>query len=341
MLSLKILLPILSLLFCNNPSLLITSSVESVSENPFLKAPRKKQLPARRYGMWVSHHNGHFKSLGQINTLIQNTIKMGLNTLMPVVWRNGCPLFNSQTFLKQVGYQNCPEDIYPNWFSDLLNAAHKANISVEPWFELGFKMDRDSPLYPIAKSNNWLLSSDPIRNYYYLDVSIPAVKSLILGMQNDFSTLYPTIASIQWDDHLGIPKEFQKSSLGSMTQYLNNFVTELVNTSKKTQTLLFMAHHPLSWAKSEYQANWSAWPQDGAYIEAYVAKNFTADLQESKTSAKGVGIAMGLDTVNTLDDAYSQIQLVKTSTSLDLFLFSYLQINTKQEVINKISTLMK
>ena len=315
--------------------------MQSVAENPFLKVPRKKQLPSRRYGMWVSHHNGHFKSLGQINTLVQNTVKMGLNTLMPVVWRNGCPLFNSKTFLQQVGYKNCPEDIYPNWFEDLLNAAHKANISVEPWFELGFKMDSNSPLYPIAKSNNWLLSSNPIRDYYYLDVSIPAVKNLILGMQNDFSTLYPTIASIQWDDHLGIPKEFQKSSLGSMTQYLNNFVTELVNTSKKTQTLLFMAHHPLSWAKSEYQANWSAWPQDGAYIEAYVAKNFAADLQESKTSAKGVGIAMGLDTVNTLDDAYSQIKLVKTSTSLDLFLFSYLQIQRNSGALEKISQLMK
>ena len=135
----------------------------------------------------------------------------GFNTILHGVWGNACTMYKSEVMDQRLGFPSCPNLFQDQWLDWLIDEAHKQDMQVHAYFEKGIKIDKNSPIYERAVTDQWLVPGVD-RTYsgiehYVLDVDNPIVADFFTEIMVEFVQKYPTIDAVQWDDYLGYHAE--------------------------------------------------------------------------------------------------------------------------------------
>ena len=217
----------------------------------------------------------------------------GINTIIHGVWGNGCTMYKSEVMQQTLGYKSCPNQFQDQWLDWLIDEAHKQGMQVHAYFEKGIKIDKNSPIFDLAVSKQWIVPGVD-KTYanidqYVLDVEIPEVANFFKKISVEFVQKYPTIDAVQWDDYLGyhaaLPGKVDR------TARLTNFVQQMRSDLKKVNPKVSfdLCHHNPYWGKRYFAADWQNWNVDRVFIQAYNDTNFNQELEYAKNYA-GVAI---------------------------------------------------
>jgi uncharacterized lipoprotein YddW (UPF0748 family) len=208
--------------------------------------------------------------------------RQGFNTIIHGVWGNGCTMYNSIIMQQTLGFKSCPNLFQDQWLDWMLDEAQKQGMQVHAYFEKGIKIDKNSPIFELAKSRKWLVpgvdKTYPSVEHYVLDVEIPEVANLFRQISSEFVRKYPKINAVQWDDYLGYHAELPGKV--DRTAHLSQFVLQMrADLKKSNPSVSFdVCHHNPYWAKRYFAADWGAWKVDRAFIQVYNDKNFQDEL---------------------------------------------------------------
>ena len=310
------------------PEVQSADSSASVDETPTVSTKRIK-------GVWISNQFENYASESNIENVLTDVKKMGFNTVSPVIWRNACPLWDSSVYRNWVPQYKCPASEMKDTFQVILNKAQELGLRVIPWFDLGLNIDTSSSIYSYAKSHFWIIPGLEKKGRYFLNSSLVPVTNLILSLNSELVNKYK-VKELLWDDHLGIPGD---DSDGAKKASLIQFNQTLSKELKKHGVFFWLAHHKLSWAQKVYNAHWNEWSFDRFVIEAYVGNNFQKDAAEAKAIGGGIGIAAGLGSQNTWEQAIDQVKEVMAEPDQDFFIFSYGHI--KKHNTHELQALLK
>jgi hypothetical protein len=206
----------------------------------------------------------------------------GLNTIIQGVWGNGCTMYNSIIMQQTLGFKSCPNLFEDQWLDWMIDEAHQQGMQVHAYFEKGIKIDKNSPVFELAKSRKWLVpgidKTYPSVEHYVLDVEIPEVANLFRQISSEFVRKYPKIDAVQWDDYLGYHAELPGKT--DRTASLTQFVLQMRNDIKKVNPAVKfdVCHHNPYWAKRYFAADWENWKIDRAFIQVYNDKNFQDEI---------------------------------------------------------------
>jgi uncharacterized lipoprotein YddW (UPF0748 family) len=206
----------------------------------------------------------------------------GINTIIQGVWGNGCTMYDSIIMQQTLGFRSCPNQFQDDWLDWMIDEADKQGMQVHAYFEKGIKLDRDSPIFDLAKSRKWLVpgvdKTYPAVDHYVLDVEIPEVANLFRQISSEFVRKYPKIAAVQWDDYLGYHAELPGQT--DRTAHLTQFVAQMRADVKKANPKVSfdVCHHNPYWAKRYFAADWEQWKVDRAYIQVYNDQNFNEEM---------------------------------------------------------------
>jgi hypothetical protein len=206
----------------------------------------------------------------------------GLNTIIQGVWGNGCTMYNSIIMQQTLGFKSCPNLFEDQWLDWMIDEAHQQGMQVHAYFEKGIKIDKNSPVFELAKSRKWLVpgidKTYPSVEHYVLDVEIPEVANLFRQISSEFVRKYPKIDAVQWDDYLGYHAELPGKT--DRTAFLTQFVLQMRNDIKKVNPAVKfdVCHHNPYWAKRYFAADWENWKIDRAFIQVYNDKNFQDEI---------------------------------------------------------------
>lgn len=219
--------------------------------------------------------------------------RQGFNTIIHGVWGNGCTMYNSAVMQKTFGYKSCPNEFQDRWLDWLIDEAHKQGMQVHAYFEKGIKIDKNSPIYNLAKSKGWIVPGVD-KTYsgidqYVLDVEIPEVAQLFRKILVEFVQEYPKIDAVQWDDYLGyyaaLPGKVDRTE--RLTKFVQQMRTEMKKANPKVS--FDLCHHNPYWAKRYFAADWKNWNVDRVFIQDYNDANFKQELNYAENYA-GVAI---------------------------------------------------
>ncbi|MEM9947552.1 MAG: family 10 glycosylhydrolase, partial [Cyanobacteria bacterium P01_D01_bin.36] len=133
----------------------------------------------------------------------------GFNTIIHGVWGNGCTMYRSEVMQKTLGYNSCPNLFQDQWLDWMLDEADKQGMQIHAYFEKGIKLDKNSPIFELAKEKGWFVpgvdKTYPGVDHYILDVEKPEVAKYFKEISAEFVQRYPTIDAVQWDDYVGYP----------------------------------------------------------------------------------------------------------------------------------------
>jgi uncharacterized lipoprotein YddW (UPF0748 family) len=230
----------------------------------------------------------------------------GINTIIHGVWGNGCTMYNSEVMQQLLGAKSCPNLFQDRWLEWTIDEAHKQGMQVHAYFEKGIKIDKNSPIFELASSKQWLVPGvdrtyDKV-DHYVLDVNVPEVANIFKKMLAEFVTKYPKIDAVQWDDYLGY--HAQLPGKVDRTASLTKFVQEMIADMKAANSNVSfdLCHHNPYWAKRYFAADWAQWKVDRVFIQDYNEKNFKAELDYAVNYA-GVAITdHQLDRLKELND---------------------------------------
>ncbi|OUL30721.1 hypothetical protein BV372_21685 [Nostoc sp. T09] len=217
----------------------------------------------------------------------------GVNTIIHGVWGNGCTMYNSDVMQQTLGYKSCPNLFQERWLDWLIDEAHKQGMQVHAYFEKGIKIDKNSPIYDLAISRNWIVPGVDKTyvgiDHYVLDVQIPEVANLFRNILVEFVKKYPNIDAVQWDDYLGYYAELPGKV--DRTAKLTNFLQQMITAMKQANSNVSfdICHHNPYWAKRYFAADWQNWKVDRVFIQAYNEANFK---EESNYAENYAGIAI-------------------------------------------------
>ncbi len=218
----------------------------------------------------------------------------GINTIIHGVWGNGCTMYNSEVMQQTLGYKSCPNQFQDQWLDWLIDEAHKQGMQVHAYFEKGIKIDKNSPIYDLAISRQWLVPGVDKTyagiDHYVLDVQIPDVANFFTNILAEFVKKYPKIDAVQWDDYLGYYAEL--SGKIDRTANLTTFVQRMITAMKQANSSVSfdICHHNPYWAKRYFAADWQNWHVDRVFIQDYNEANFQEELKYAKNYA-GIAIA--------------------------------------------------
>ena len=282
------------------PSLSSTSNLDTNKEALKTITPQKTSLPQTPWEKKVIR--GIYLSRYQItNNADEQTIRervryyrsQGINTIIHGVWGNGCTMYNSDVMQQTLGYKSCPNLFQDRWLDWLIDEAHKQGMQVHAYFEKGIKIDKNSPIYDLAISRNWIVPGVDKTyigiDHYVLDVQIPEVGNLFRNTLVEFVQKYPKIDAVQWDDYLGYHAELPGKI--DRTANLTNFLQQMITAMKQANSSVSfdICHHNPYWAKRYFAADWQKWNVDRVFIQAYNEANFKEELNYAKNYA---GIAI-------------------------------------------------
>jgi uncharacterized lipoprotein YddW (UPF0748 family) len=227
----------------------------------------------------------------------------GINTIIHGVWGNGCTMYNSEVMQQTLGYKSCPNQFQDKWLDWLIDEAHKQGMQVHAYFEKGIKIDKNSPIYDLAISRNWIVPGVDKTyagiDHYVLDVQVPEVANLFKNILVEFVQKYPKIDAVQWDDYLGYYAELPGKI--DRTAKLTTFSQQMISAMKKANPSVSfdICHHNPYWAKRYFAADWQKWNVDRVFIQAYNDANFSEELNYAQNYA---GIAITDHQLNRLQE---------------------------------------
>lgn len=276
------------------PNNVINAEIDIFSglSSEFSSGRSTPQEIARVSALWESKEiRGIYMSRYQItNRADEATIRgrvryykqQGINTIIHGVWGNGCTMYPSAVMSKAFGTRSCPNEFQDQWLDWLLDEAHIQGMQVHAYFEKGIKLDRNSPIFDHAVTNNWFVPGVD-RTYagidhYVLDVQNPAVSGFFEKILTEFVTKYPTVDAVQWDDYLG----YHSDVAGGVdrTASLTSFVQRMRTGMKQANSDVSfdVCHHNPYWGARYFAADWANWGADRAFIQAYNDANFNDEV---------------------------------------------------------------
>jgi hypothetical protein len=131
--------------------------------SPLPVTPNKSPSPQTAWekkeirGIYLSRYQATNNANEQtIRERVRYYRKQGINTIIHGVWGNGCTMYNSDVMQQTFGYKSCPNQFQEQWLDWLIDEAHKQGMQVHAYFEKGIKIDKDSPIFDEAISNDGL-----------------------------------------------------------------------------------------------------------------------------------------------------------------------------------------
>jgi uncharacterized lipoprotein YddW (UPF0748 family) len=252
----------------------------------------KPIVPANSTSAWEKKAiRGIYLSRYQItNNADEQTIRdrvryykaQGVNTIIQGVWGNGCTMYDSIIMQQTLGFRHCPNEFQDQWLDWMIDEAEQQGMQVHAYFEKGIKIDKDSPIFELAKSRKWLVpgidKTYPAVDHYVLDVEIPEVANLFRQISSEFVRKYPKIKAVQWDDYLGYHADLPGQV--DRTANLTQFVLQMRNDVKKANPAVSfdICHHNPYWAKRYFAADWENWKPDRVFLQVYNDKNFDDEM---------------------------------------------------------------
>ncbi len=225
----------------------------------------------------------------------------GINTIIQGVWGNGCTMYDSIIMQQTLGFRSCPNQFQDQWLDWMIDEAEKQGMQVHAYFEKGIKIDKDSPIFELAKSRKWLVpgvdKTYAAVDHYVLDVEIPEVANLFRQISSEFVRKYPKISAVQWDDYLGYHADLPGQV--DRTANLTQFVLQMRNDVKKANPAVSfdICHHNPYWAKRYFAADWENWKPDRVFLQVYNDRNFNDEMAYVEQSG---GIAIGENQLHRL-----------------------------------------
>ena len=227
----------------------------------------------------------------------------GINTIIHGVWGNGCPMYKSEVMQQTFGMESCPNAFHENWLDWLIDEAHKNDMQVHAYFEKGIKLDQNSPIFQFAKDNGWFVPGID-RTYqgidhYILDVDNSAISDFFTEISAEFVQRYPGIDAVQWDDYLGYHSDLPGNK--DRTQSLTRFVQRLQSTVEQANPNVSfdLCHHNPYWSGRYFDADWTNWNADRAFIQIYNDNNFYDELDYAEEFS---GVAITENQMHRLND---------------------------------------
>jgi uncharacterized lipoprotein YddW (UPF0748 family) len=206
----------------------------------------------------------------------------GVNTIIQGVWGNGCTMYDSIIMQQTLGFRHCPNEFQDQWLDWMIDEAQQQGMQVHAYFEKGIKIDKNSPIFELAKSRKWLVpgidKTYPAVDHYVLDVEIPEVANLFRQISSEFVRKYPQINAVQWDDYLGYHADLPGTV--DRTAHLTQFVRQMRDDVKKANPAVSfdICHHNPYWAKRYFAADWENWKPDRVFLQVYNDKNFNDEM---------------------------------------------------------------
>ncbi|MBH8561443.1 family 10 glycosylhydrolase, partial [Nostoc sp. CENA67] len=260
-------------------------------KTPLLQTPWEKKVIR---GIYLSRYQITNNTDEQtIRERVRYYRSQGINTIIHGVWGNGCTMYNSEVLQQTLGYKSCPNQFQDRWLDWLIDEAHKQGMQVHAYFEKGIKIDKNSPIYDLAISRQWVVPGVDKTyvgiDHYVLDVQIPNVGNLFKNILVEFVQKYPKIDAVQWDDYLGyyaeLPGKIDRTA--KLTKFLQQMITAMKQANSSVS--FDICHHNPYWAKRYFAADWQKWHVDRVFIQAYNEANFKEELNYAKNYA---GIAI-------------------------------------------------
>ncbi|MDJ0774185.1 MAG: family 10 glycosylhydrolase [Mastigocoleus sp. MO_167.B18] len=283
----------------NNPNLTsrtnqkITNIAKNIPEPTLLTQTPWERKTIR--GIYLSrYHITNNTNELTIRKRVRYYRSQGFNTIIHGVWGNGCTMYKSKVMQEKVGLKSCPNKFQDKWLDWLIDEAHKQGMQVHAYFEKGIKIDRNSPIFHLALTSNWVVpgvdKTYPNVDHYVLNVEIPEIANFFKEISVEFVKKYPQIDAVQWDDYLGYHAELPGQI--DRTTKLTNFVREIIAATKQANPKVSfdICHHNPYWAKRYFAADWSKWNIDRAFIQVYNDANFQKELKYVRNSA-GIAIS--------------------------------------------------
>lgn len=278
-----------------------TSRKKSSQKTPLPQTPWEKKLIR---GIYLSRYQITNNADEQtIRERVRYYHSQGINTIIHGVWGNGCTMYNSEVMQQTLGYKSCPNQFQDKWLDWLIDEAHKQGMQVHAYFEKGIKIDKNSPIYDLAISRNWIVPGVDKTyagiDHYVLDVQVPEVANLFKNILVEFVQKYPKIDAVQWDDYLGYYAELPGKI--DRTAKLTTFSQQMISAMKKANPSVSfdICHHNPYWAKRYFAADWQKWNVDRVFIQAYNDANFSEELNYAQNYA---GIAITDHQLNRLKE---------------------------------------
>jgi len=283
--------------------LLLTSTcVKQVSPVP--------HAPPRR-GFWLTNIDSEamFTRAG-LEQVVEDAVRLGFNTIYPVVWNDGYTLYPSQLMQQTFGYAIDPAFAGRDPLQELIEVAHARDIEVIAWFEFGFassynqtdggpilrsKPDwaaRDLTGQIVSKNNfQWMNAFDPEVQQFMIDlIKEVVVRYDVDGIQGDDRLpALPSLAGYDsltlahyTDEHDGrLPPENPKDSawVAWRVERLNHFMERLCLEVRELapQVTLSFAPSIYPWSKYEYLQDWPTWVAAG-WVDEIIPQVYRYDI---------------------------------------------------------------
>jgi len=257
-----------------------TASISPASASPALPAAwEAKEIR----GIYLSRYQvTNNASEDVIRDRVRYYKAQGINTILHGVWGNGCTMYRSEVMQKTLGYNSCPNLFQDQWLDWMLDEADKQGMQIHAYFEKGIKLDKNSPIFELAKSKGWFVpgidKTYPGVDHYILDVEKPEVAKYFKEISAEFVSRYPTIDAVQWDDYVGYHDELPGSE--DRTPQLTKFMLDIraaVNQANPAVSFDVCHHNPY-WGKRYFDADWANWQVDRAFIQVYNDNNFDVEM---------------------------------------------------------------
>jgi uncharacterized lipoprotein YddW (UPF0748 family) len=322
-------------------------------------------------GVWLTNVDSDVLfNRATLRRSLRQLAQFHFNTLYPTVWNWGYTLYPSETARQATGYLVDPRpsglqgrDV----LTEMVRQGHRRGLAVIPWFEFGFMTDattdlaRQHPEWLTQRQDGSQLWQDGIYQRYWLNPFQPEVQNFILGLILEIVTRYD-IDGIQFDDHLGLPREFGYDPYTvQLYRQEHNGQSPPVNTQdaewvswRANKITLFMTqvfqaikaqkHHVLislspnnyAFSLNAFLQDWRTWERRGL-IEELILQVYSSDrqrfiaeldrpeVQESRRHIPtGVGILTGLkDRTVPIRQVQEQVQIVREKGFPGMSFFFY------------------
>lgn len=267
-------------------------------------------------GTWVTNvASNALDSYANIQAVVANCKKYGINNIFVVVWNKGKTIYPSAVMKNTFGYEQDAAYIGRDPLAEMIEVAHKNEIKVHAWFEYGFACSYNSnggdiiaqkPSWAAKDVNGNLVNKN---GFDWMNAFLPEVQNFMISLFTEVVKNYD-IDGVQGDDRLpalpstggyddytvNLYKQEHNNAAPPMsynnTDWINwradkltEFLGRLYSAVKTIKSSVIVSSAPsiYSWGKTEYLQDWPTWLEKG-YIDMVIPQIYRYDINNYKTT---------------------------------------------------------